>query len=108
MPWRLHTSDPTPPKELRAALGKVRDTYLRADERLRILEAVETDEAAVAVTKKHMDRAIDAAVALAKDAGSRVHVSLHGDLSAEGVIDRTSVSIDVLLDQNSAPAAAEK
>ena len=96
MPWSIHTTEPTAAKDLRASLGKARDLRLRGDERSRILAGVDTDEAEVAVLRAHVDRAIEAAVALAKDATLLVQVSLSGDVAAEGVEERTTVSIDVI------------
>lgn len=95
MAWSIHTSGPTDPAELRAALEKVRDLRLRADERGRILEGVETDEASVRVLRDHIDRAIDAACALTQNAATFAQVSLSGDGPIEGIYERTTVSIDL-------------
>jgi hypothetical protein len=108
MAWSLHTPDPVSVADLRASLQKAQDVRLRADERSRILAGEDTDEAAVEAVRQHMDRAIDAACVLADAANGKgggkhgvdlpnphlVHVSLSGDRTAEGIHERTSVSVD--------------
>lgn len=99
MAWSIHTTEPTAVENARAALTKARDLRLRSDERSRILANQETDDEAVARTKEHMSRAIDAAVALAGNSIGLIHVSLSGDLAVEGVAERTSISVDLQANQ---------